>query len=280
VPTDAEGNPVEPGTHDPLTDMVFLTREMTMWVYGILAKHWARMERQAQSHSFSIHQGLAEVFAGLGVTAEEVRKAERETGIELLHAKEEDLIAFCGTLMKESKPMLPVGNRVDLAPESLVASLAGVVSLFASAAGELALRNAAQAGVVSYVPGILRSLILRQDALNPAQRAGLDRIAAVMKRYGGTGVQQALNRAVFDLLSMIVVYPVEDETHFANKKGEVLPDAFLLRKGATPRDLAFQVHTDIGRGFLYAVDARTRMRVKDTHELRDGDIIRIVSAAR
>jgi len=251
-----------------------------MWVYGILAKHWARMERQAQSHSFSIHQGLAEVFAGLGVTAEEVRKAERETGIELLHAKEEDLIAFCGTLMKESKPMLPVGNRVDLAPESLVASLAGVVSLFASAAGELALRNAAQAGVVSYVPGILRSLILRQDALNPAQRAGLDRIAAVMKRYGGTGVQQALNRAVFDLLSMIVVYPVEDETHFANKKGEVLPDAFLLRKGATPRDLAFQVHTDIGRGFLYAVDARTRMRVKDTHELRDGDIIRIVSAAR
>jgi ribosome-interacting GTPase 1 len=44
--------------------------------------------------------------------------------------------------------------------------------------------------------------------------------------------------------------------------------------------VAFQVHTDIGKGFLYAVDARTKMRIKENHVLRDGDIIKIVSAAK
>ncbi len=77
-----------------------------------------------------------------------------------------------------------------------------------------------------------------------------------------------------------MVYPVEDETHFADGRGRVLPDAFLMRTGATPRDLAFAVHTEIGKGFLYAVDARTRMRIRDTQPLKDGDIIRIVSAAK
>ncbi|MDD1671325.1 MAG: TGS domain-containing protein, partial [Methanomicrobiales archaeon] len=60
----------------------------------------------------------------------------------------------------------------------------------------------------------------------------------------------------------------------------ILPDAFLLKKGSTPRDLAFRVHTEIGEGFLYAVDARTKMRVKDTHPLKDGDVIKIVSTRR
>ena len=32
-----------------------------------------------------------------------------------------------------------------------------------------------------------------------------------MKQCNGTGVQQAINRAVFELLDMIVIYPVEDE---------------------------------------------------------------------
>jgi ribosome-binding ATPase YchF (GTP1/OBG family) len=121
---------------------------------------------------------------------------------------------------------------------------------------------------------------VNEGALTAAQKGGLAKIAEVMKQYKGTGVQQAINRAVFELLDMIVVYPVEDETHFCNKKGDVLPDAFLMRKGSTPHDLAFQVHTDIGKGFLYAVDARTKMRIKENHLLKDGDIIKIVSTAK
>ena len=278
--TDAEGNPVDAGSHDPREDIVFLKYEMTMWVYGILDKHWAKLHRQAQSKTYSIHQGISEVFTGLGISPEDVQDAERTAGIDLMRAGQDNLIRFCEEIVHISKPMLPVGNRVDLAPAPLVEILRAAGLSFATAEGELALRNAVAGGLIHYHPGDPAFVIAREDALTPAQKAGLHTIADVMKVYGGTGVQQALNRAVYDLLGMIVVYPVEDEHKFCDSQGRILPDAFLMKKGATPRDLAFQVHTDIGKGFLYAIDARTSMRVKDTHELKDGDIIRIVSTAK
>jgi hypothetical protein len=134
--------------------------------------------------------------------------------------------------------------------------------------------------LIQYHPGDPVFSLVKEDTLTPPQKAGLATIAQVMKLYGGTGVQQTVNKAVYDLLGMIVVYPVEDEHKFSDSQGRILPDAFLMKKGSTPRDLAFQVHTEIGKGFLYAIDARTSMRVKDTHELKEGDIIRIVSAAK
>ncbi|MDI9632705.1 MAG: redox-regulated ATPase YchF [Methanolinea sp.] len=278
--TDAEGNPVEPGSHDPLEDIEFVKTEMTMWIHGIIEKHWQKLQRQAQSKTYPIHRGLAEILTGLKVTPEDVMDAERSAGIDLAHADGPALVRFCGELVRLSKPMLHVGNRVDLAPEHVVARLRAAGLTFATAAGELALRNAVSAGLVKYHPGDPSFSVVREDGLTPAQKAGLKTIAQVMEKFGGTGVQQAINRAVKDLLKMVVVYPVEDEHKYSDSRGNVLPDAFLMKEGSTPRDLAFQVHTEIGKGFLYAVDARTHMRVKDTHPLKDGDIIRIVSTAR
>jgi ribosome-binding ATPase YchF (GTP1/OBG family) len=278
--TDSEGNPVGAGSHDPAEDVKFLGYEMTMWVYGILDKHWAKLNRQAQVKGFSIHQAIAETFTGLGITPEDVRDAEIALKLELVHAKMEDLVPFCAEIVKISKPMLVVGNKFDETPETLRVRLAEQKVAFASAASELALRNAAAANVVKYLPGDETFSIANESSLSPAQKAGLAKIAEVMKQCKGTGVQQAINRAVFELLDMIVVYPVEDENHYCNKQGDVLPDAFLMKKGSTPHDLAFQVHTDIGKGFLYAVDAKTKMRIKETHELKSGDVIKIVSAAK
>jgi hypothetical protein len=278
--TDSEGNPVGAGNHDPEEDIRFLGFEMTMWVYGILEKHWSRLNRQAQVKGSSVYQTVTDVFTGLGITSEDVHDTELLLKLDLVHAKMEDLVPFCAEIVKISKPMLVVGNKIDEAPEALRAKLAQEPVAFASAASELALRNAAAARIVKYLPGDPRFSIANEAALSAPQRTGLARIAAVMEQNGGTGVQQAINRAVFELLDRIVVYPVEDENHYCDKQGRVLPDAFLMKRGSTPHDLAFQVHTDIGKGFLYAVDARTKMRIKENHELKNGDIIKIVSAAR
>ena len=275
--TDSEGNPVGAGNHDPADDVKFLGFEMTMWVYGILDKHWTRLNRQAQVKGFSIHQAIADTFTGLGITPEDVRDAELALKLELVHAKMEDLVPFCAEIVRISKPMLVVGNKFDEAPETLRAKLTEQKVAFASAASELALRNAAAANVIKYLPGDETFAVANEASLSPAQKAGLAKIAEVMKQCKGTGVQQAINRAVFELLDMIVVYPVEDENHYCNKQGDVLPDAFLMKRGSTPHDLAFQVHTEIGKGFLYAVDAKTKMRIKETHELKDGDVIKIIS---
>ena len=275
--TDSEGNPVGAGNHDPAVDVKFLGFEMTMWVYGILAKHWSHLSRSSQGKGAALQQGIADIFTGLGITVEDIRDVELALKLDLPHAAMEDLVPFCAEIVKISKPMLIVGNKFDEAPEALRTRLGGEGVSFASAASELALRNAAAANMVKYLPGDEKFTVANEASLSPAQKAGLAKIAEVMQQCHGTGVQQAINRAVFELLDRIVVYPVEDENHYCNKQGEVLPDAFLMKKGSTPHDLAYQVHTEIGKGFLYAIDARTKMRIKENHELKDGDIIKIVS---
>jgi ribosome-binding ATPase YchF (GTP1/OBG family) len=278
--TDAEGNPVGAGTHNPAGDIEFLEYEMSMWLYGILEKHWFKIQRGSQGKASSMVIAIAELIAGLGFTLEQVKAVELESGLDLVRAQEPDLVRFCRRLLSVAKPMMLVGNRVDEASDALVEGLRPGRIHFATSAGELALRNAASAGIVKYLPGDPSFSILKPGILNPAQKAGLERIAGVMKKFNGTGVQEALNFAIFSLLDLMVVYPVEDEHKYSDSQGRVLPDAFLMKKGSTPRDLAFRVHTEIGEGFLYAVDARTKMRVKDTHQLKDRDIIKIVSTRR
>ena len=120
--------------------------------------------------------------------------------------------------------------------------------------------------------------ILKPEELSDAQLKGLEYIqTSILDVYGSTGVQDALNYAVFELLNRIVVYPVSDEHKYTDQKGNVLPDGFLVPKGATPKELAYIVHTDIGDKFMHAVDARKNMRVASDYELQDGDIISIVT---
>jgi GTP-binding conserved hypothetical protein TIGR00650 len=278
--TDAEGNPVPVGTHDPREDIRFLHTEMTMWMYGILEKHWAKIQRTAQTSSLSPAGAIAEVFAGLGITLEHVHQAEQESRVNLRKVTDSDLVTFCDRLLLVAKPMLLVGNKVDLAPPALIENLRAEMATFASAAAELALRTAAANHLIQYLPGDPSFTITKPEALNAPQKAGLAKIAEFMQANGGTGVQTAINRAVLEMLDLIIVYPVEDENKFSDRQGRVLPDAFLMKKGSTPRDLAHRVHTDIGKGFLYAVDARTKMRVKESYPLKQGDIIKIVSTAK
>jgi ribosome-binding ATPase YchF (GTP1/OBG family) len=42
----------------------------------------------------------------------------------------------------------------------------------------------------------------------------------------GTGVAPMIDTVLFDELDHIVVYPVQDESHWTDGDGKVLPDAF------------------------------------------------------
>jgi Predicted GTPase, probable translation factor len=130
---------------------------------------------------------------------------------------------------------------------------------------------------VAYDPGDADFAVVGD--VSDEQRAGLDAIRAVMADLGGTGVQTALNAAVYDLLDQITVYPVQDAGAWTDGTGTVLPDAFLLPDGATPLDLAYAVHSDIGDGYLHAVDARSNRRIGEDHALSEGDVVKIVSTA-
>ena len=101
----------------------------------------------------------------------------------------------------------------------------------------------------------------------------------ILKKYGNTGIQQLLNKAFLEMLDMIVVFPVADVSKFADNDGRILPEAILMPRGSTPLNLAEEIHADLAKKFIHATDARTNKRLGETYELKDRDIIRIVSAA-
>ena len=276
--TDIEGSPVDVGTHNPLDDIEFLNHEITMWIFSILKRNWDKLSRKLQSDASKLETTIADQVEGAGVTESHVRTALLKLGLPLDKPAlwtDEQMIELSDMLRSESKPVIIAANKIDIASPENVANLKDVGAVPISAASESALRLADKSGAIKYVPG--DDDFKESPDLNEAQKNALSKLRALLKENGGTGVQKCVNDAVFGLLDLIVVYPVEDENKFTDKKGRVLPDAFLLKKGSTPKDLAFMVHTDIGNGFLYAVDGRTKMRMGEKHELKNGDIVKIVA---
>ncbi|MDD2440251.1 MAG: redox-regulated ATPase YchF [Methanosarcinaceae archaeon] len=282
--TDEEGNPLAVGAHDPLEDVTFLNREITMWLYGILERNWFKLSRKIQAEGLKLELVLADQLAGAGITESHVNAALIETGlVRVEHVKwtEADMIRLCEALERISKPMLIAANKADIAPPENLKKLKQLKKrvVSTSAAAELALRAAAKSGAIRYTPGDKKFEILDAN-LNAKQEKGLEALQKLLETKGGTGVQECINRTVFELLDLIVVYPVEDEGKWTDKNGNMLPDAHLMKRGSTCRELAYQIHSDIGDRFLYAVDARTRLRLGEKHELKDGDVIKIVSTAK
>lgn len=276
--TDEEGNPVGLANHDPVSDVKFLEYEIGMWLNGILKRNWEKLMRNYKALGGKPDQIIIEQMAGAGVSDSHIRRALAEMKKDPGGWSDEDLKKFAALLRAYSKPMILAANKMDIAPPDFVKRLLALkdeIVIPVSGAAEIALRMAEKAGLVRYKPGDADFEIVGQ--LNPAQRAGLEKIRSLMKQYGGTGVQQCINRAVFELLDYIVLYPVEDENKFTDRKGVVLPDAYLMKRGSTARDLAFRVHSDIGESFLFAIDAKTKMRLGEKYELKDGDVIKIVS---
>ena len=146
-----------------------------------------------------------------------------------------------------------------------------------SAETELLLRKATKSGLVDYTPGDTSFKIKDGIEVSPQQQKALDLVKTVFEKINSTGIQQVLNSIVFDVLKLIVVYPVEDETKLTNKDGQVLPDARLLPINSTAKDLAATVHADLAKGFLHAIDAKTKQRIGADHQLKNGDVIKIVS---
>ena len=285
--TDADGNVVQVGSHDPIEDIRAFKEELNMWVFMILKRSWRKLTRKAELEGTKIERAIAEQLAGVGVTEEQVKAAIRGSRIpdDFRAWDEEALKSLAVEIIKLSKEMVIAANKADLAQRAALKKLRaledeGETVIPCSAAAELALRTAARHKFIRYLPGDTDFEILHTATLTAEQRAGLEKIRGLINDYGSTGVQAIINHVVFQLLNYIVVYPVEDEHKFTDSSGRILPDAYLMKRGSTAKDLAYAVHTDIGEGFLYAIDARTKRRLGERYELEDNDVIKVVYAQR
>jgi ribosome-binding ATPase YchF (GTP1/OBG family) len=272
--TDENGNEIGIGERDPIKDVEFLLRELDMWIYGILKRNWEKIVRKAKAEKREI-KVITEALAGLGFTEAMVREAFADVDIQKL--RDEELVEIARVLRENRMKMVIAANKADKAPRDFLERLKKIGAIPTSANYELILRTAAKSGFIKYLPGDSSFEVKKE--LNEKQRKVLEKIKGYLDEFKTTGVQDVINKLVFDVLGYIVVYPVENESKFTDSKGNILPDAFLVKRGATPRDLAFKIHTEIGKKFIYAVDAKKKIRIADDYELRNNDVIKIVSGA-
>jgi ribosome-binding ATPase YchF (GTP1/OBG family) len=258
----------------------FLESELAYWIAGILARDWEKNARKASLADVPFERMVQERLAGLGLTEAQVALSVNEVGAPSMTASIVQLLPLANAIRRRGKPMILAANKADVAPEEnlhKLRSLVGYEVVPTSAEYELGLRRGAKAGVVEYIPGASTFSVREASKLTDVQRKALDKVHGFLAKFGSTGVQACIENVVFKLLDRIVVYPVEDETHWTDKKGRVLPDALLVPRGSTAKDLAGRVHTDFAKNFIRAIDGRTRMVVGADHALRSGDIVKIVA---
>lgn len=271
----------EPATdHDPESDIRFLIDEIDLWFYGILKKNWHKITSKTKYDNKELLKELSEQMAGLGITEYYVKKALDESRLyDKCDWEDADIKAFASKLRENAKPIVLAANKIDLDAKKNFERLKEKYPLTAVCAeAELALRQAHNAGAIKYLPGDTDYTILKED-LPEKQKNALNYIKTnILQKYEGTGVQKCINSAVFEVLKLIVVYPVENEGKFTDSKGNVLPDARLLPEGSTAIDLAYKIHTDIGDRFIGAIDCRTKKKIGRESVLKDGDVIKILTS--
>ena len=285
--TDCEGKSCKIGEHDPVEDVKFLEREITMWMVTILKKDWSRIARTAEQDKKGITHHLEDRLSGLSIRKTYVNEAIRKAGLNIEKPatwNDEEFYSFVDNLRKISKPLLIVANKIDLpTAQANVERLKsfGHIVIPVSAEAELVLRRAAERGLIDYKSGGSDFKILQPEKLSSGQIQALEQVKEkILKLNGSTGVQQALNTAYFELLDMIVVYPVEDLEHLSDHNGRVLPDSYLVPKGTTAHQFAYVIHSELGDNFLYAIDARDKRRIGEDAVLKDSDVISIVSSKK
>jgi ribosome-binding ATPase YchF (GTP1/OBG family) len=282
--TDNNGRPVRAGTGDPVFDTQFVEEEFDLWLESIIGRDWGKTAREAESQGQKLEQLLAKRLSGLGINEQTIANAVQASSLALKKPvawTHDDILRFCKVLRTRAKPFVIAANKADLpaADDNIKKMKAGGMELVPCASeAEALLRKASKKGILHYLPGDVSFDVKPKVTLSAQQLKALDIVKMFMQKYGSTGVQEAINIACFKLLHMVAVYPVEDEFKLTDKKGNILPDVWLLPEGSTAKNLAEAIHADLAKGFLYAVDARTKQRIAANHPLKNGDVIKIASA--
>lgn len=284
---DADGNITQPGSGNPVQDVMDIEMEIEMWIADIISHNRQLIIREASSSS--LEEALAKSLSGIKAKRPQVAQALRKSGLEEKPFQNwdfEQTVQFAADLLPIIKPTLIIANKMDIPTaednfDILTEYYSHGLVAACSAEAELALRRAERMGILHYTPGQEKFVIAENAKLTPAQQKALDYVEErVMAKWMRTGIQQALNTAVFKLLKTNMVYPVGDEKNYADNHGNVLPDVHLMPYGSTPLDLAGEVHTRLAENYILAIDAKTGLRLPKDYSLRHRDVIKIMTQPR
>ncbi|MCE7742489.1 MAG: redox-regulated ATPase YchF [Candidatus Heimdallarchaeota archaeon] len=284
---DAEGNKINKGSWDPLKDVSFLEEEIDAWIKSIIMRDYEVMRKKAAAEKLRFSILLHEKLTGLAIKKHHIDASIREVGIvdNDVNTWDENLDTLITTIRRKSKPIVVVANKIDQPTSadnfSRMQNELDAKVFPVSALAEVFLRTEHEDKTISYKQGEAEFTMIDEEKLGDSKKQLLTKIQSdLLEKYGSTGVHDVLTNVVFDLLNMIVVYPVEDVSKFSDKSGNVLPDAYLVPKGTTAIELAGKVHSDFAENFIHGSLAPSGRRVGTDYELRNNEVIKIVSAVK
>ena len=281
--TNEKGEKVEINSYNPANDIKFLEEELDHWFLNVLKKNWLNIEKKFRQQDMKLEDALNTVLSGLNISLDDIYAACLELKLDKTNASE-NVFELAQKLRQLSKPMIIAANKCDVLMEdnlwekklnSLKEQFPNYLIIPILAQYEANIKTASKAGLLDYIPGDVSFSVTDESKLNDAQKAGLAQIDKVMKKMNGSGVQQCLDAAVFDLLKLKPIFP--GGSKLEDSKGNTLPDCFLMKEDATALDFAYRLHTDFGKYFIKAIDIKTKMMVGKDHSLKFGDIVEIVS---
>lgn len=282
--TDAEGRVVGAHAHDPAEEVGWLEEELVRWVAEILGRGFEREARSVELEGRKLEEFLGARLTGLSISPAAVQAALRATAVDRARPSSwttEQRQQLARDLLRAAKPRLVAANKCDKSSReearALAERIAPVPMAPTAADAELTLRRAGRAGLIDYRPGEGAFTVRPDRSLSAGQARALEEIRSILRAWGSTGVQEALEAMVYQRLGRIVVFPVEDEGRWTDGRGRVLPDAFLVPTGTTAKEVAYRVHSDLGENFVRAIDGRTHRALAADHPVENGAVLRIVS---
>lgn len=284
---DAEGELTQPGSGNPVQDVLDIEMEIVRWIADIIERNRQIILRE-DAHS-SLEEALSRALSGIKARLPQVAHVLQSSELEEVPFTDWNLdqsLQFASELLPIIKPTLIIANKMDLPTaeenlEMLTQYFSRSLVAACSSEAELVLRRAEKMGLLHYTPGQETFRIAENTHLTPAQWRALEYVEQrVMSRWLRTGIQQALNTVVFKMLKNNMVYPVGDEVRYTDHHGNVLPDTFLMPEGSTPLDLARSVHSRLAESYVLAIDAKTGMRLPKGYSLRHRDVVKIMTQPR
>ncbi len=276
--TDNEGNPSE-NYHNPVDDVKLVYKEIINWMNDKISRDWEKFARKEDSNSDRLELKLLTRIGtfGLGEKDAAILVAKENFPEKLMAWGKDDFTELSESILKYLKPVFNVGNKGDLIHSDAIKSIEAELGKthFISAQYELLLARAYSNG---YITSDTMDFTFKEKSGNEQKNV----MNKIRDFYSNNRIERFYDvlTEIIKSLGYIVVYPVLDENTWEDKNGNVLPDALLMKDGDTALDLAYKIHTDIGKNFIRAVNARTHRIIGKDYKLLNNDVIKIISKSR
>jgi ribosome-binding ATPase YchF (GTP1/OBG family) len=287
---DKSGNLISEGKGNPYEDILFLENEINLWFKSIIEREdWSKFTKVLLTERKKVVDALFDRLSGMKINKAHIIQSLKESNLFDRNPStwtDSDLFTFSEVLRKISKPILILANKID--KESSKSNLDELQKNYngpiipCSALAEHILRTYDEKKVISYLPGSTDISSVDLQALKDTEVQTLKKIKEkILTPYEGTGIQKALNYASNTIANQICVYPVSDANNYTDNRDNVLPDAFLVKKGTQLRDFVRdKIHTELADNFMFGTDAKTKKRLGENYELQNCDVIKIVTSRK